>query len=86
MRMAAVGPGCEGHSCFLHTDVPRYLQHVHQDLAPGMHLDSCPRGRTGFWSLCQKGLEMEEEMGEEIIMPRIYNYSLALHVLHHTGF
>lgn len=62
--MAAVGRGCEDHSCFLHTGVPEYLQHLHQDLALGVHLDWCPRGTTGFQSLGQKGLETEEEMGK----------------------
>lgn len=38
MRMAAVGPGGEDHSCFLHSGVPGYLQHPHQDLVLGVRL------------------------------------------------
>lgn len=38
MSMAAVGPGGEDHSCFLHSGVPGYLQHPHQDLVLGVHL------------------------------------------------
>lgn len=62
--MAAVGPGCEDQSYFLHSGVPGYLQHPHQDLVLGVHLDWHPRRTTGFQNLCQKGLVVEEEMGK----------------------
>lgn len=90
VRMAAVvGPGCGDHSCSLHAGVPRYLQHLHWDLTLGMRLDWCPRGTAGFQSLSQKGFEGGGRRGErerkQIIMLRICNYFLALHLLHHTG-
>lgn len=59
-----MGPGCEDHSCFLHSGVPGSLQQLHQDLVLGVHLDWHPRGKTGFQNLCQKGLVVEEEMGK----------------------